>query len=304
MTLRCLFVDFNAFFASVEQFDRPQLRGRPIAVVPVMAETTCCIAASYEAKAFDIRTGTAVGEALARCPELTLVLARPARYVEIHHQAMAAIADCIPHGEPESIDEVPCWLLGRERERANAEAIAQRIKRTLHERFDGAIRCSIGIAPNKFLAKTASDMQKPDGLTVIELADLPHALHRLELRDLCGIGPSIEHRLRGVGIRTVEQLSRPPPASSSASPGAAWRAIASGCSCAVTRSPLPAATASVRSATRTCSARNSAATRAHARWHSSCSPKRRCACAVRATARAASRSGCGCSGSNGGSSAI
>jgi DNA polymerase-4 len=206
MTLRCLFVDFNAFFASVEQLDRPQLRGRPIAVVPVMAETTCCIAASYEAKAFGIRTGTAVGEALARCPEITLVLVRPARYVEIHHQAMAAIADCIPHGEPESIDEVPCWLLGRERERANAEAIAQRIKRTLHERLDGAIRCSIGIAPNKFLAKTASDMQKPDGLTVIELADLPHALHRLELRDLCGIGPSIEHRLRGAGIRTVEQL--------------------------------------------------------------------------------------------------
>lgn len=209
MTLRCLFVDFNSFFASVEQQDQPELRCRPVGVVPVMAATTCCIAASVEAKQYGIGTGTPVWEALQTFPGIALVQARPARYIEVHHRLMAAIADCIPHDTPASIDEVPCWLLGRERQRENAEAIAGRIKQRITAEFDW-IRCSIGIAPNRFLAKTASDMRKPDGLTVIEQADLPHALHELELRDLCGIGPSMERRLRAAGIQTVAQLCASP----------------------------------------------------------------------------------------------
>lgn len=212
MTLHCLFVDFNSYFASVEQYDEPRLRGRPIGVVPVMAATTCCIAASSEAKACGVKTGTAVWQALDLCPDIMFVEARPARYVELHHALMAAIADCIPHDKPDSIDEVPCWLIGRERQRGNAEAIARNIKRTLLDRFGPSLRCSIGIAPNKFLAKTASDMVKPDGLTVIERQDLPHALHALELRELCGIGSSMEHRLRTAGIQTVEQLCAAPRA--------------------------------------------------------------------------------------------
>ncbi|PNS09062.1 DNA polymerase Y family protein [Solilutibacter silvestris] len=209
MTLRCLFVDFNSYFASVEQEDEPTLRGRPIAVAPVMTESTCCIAASIEAKTFGIRTGTPVWEARERCPELLVVPARPARYLQAHTQLMAAIADCVPHGTPESIDEVPCWLIGRECQRDNAIAIAHSIKRRIASEF-AAIRCSIGIAPNKFLAKTASDMQKPDGLVVLERHDLPHALHALELRDLCGIGASMEARLRAAGIDSVEELCASP----------------------------------------------------------------------------------------------
>lgn len=209
MTLRCLFVDFNAYFASVEQEDDPGLRGRPVAVAPVMAATTCCIAASYEAKAFGIRTGTPIWEAMEKCPDIAVVPARPARYVALHRQLMAAIEDCIPHGVPESIDEVPCWLMGRERRREDAIAIAMSIKRRIADEFE-AIRCSIGIAPNKFLAKTASDMHKPDGLTVLEQADLPHALHRLELRELCGIGPSMHARLLAAGIDSVQALCAAP----------------------------------------------------------------------------------------------
>ena len=207
MTLRCLFVDFDSYFASVEQYDDPRLRGRPVGVVPVMADSTCCLAASYEAKAVGVKTGTGVREAREKCPEIRLVLARPARYIELHHQLMRAIEDCIPHAKPLSVDEVPCYLIGRERKRENAVAIAHSIKqRLLDLGFSPAINCSIGIAPNRFLAKTASDMDKPNGLTVIEPGDLPHKLHALELRDFCGIGPSMEARLHAAGIRTAEQL--------------------------------------------------------------------------------------------------
>ncbi len=207
MTLRCLFVDFDSYFASVEQYDRPELRGRPVGVVPVEAETTCCLAASYEAKAHDVKTGTSVRQARERCPDITLLLARPARYIEIHKRLMDAIEDCIPHGKPMSIDEVPCTLIGAERQRDNAKAIALRIKQRLIDlQLSPAINCSIGIAPNRFLAKTASDMDKPNGLTIIEQTDLPQALHRLALRDFCGIGPSMEKRLNAAGIFTAEQL--------------------------------------------------------------------------------------------------
>ena len=205
MTLRCLYVDFNSFFASVEQEDRPELRGTPIGVVPVLSMTTCCIAASIEAKEHGIRTGTSVAEAKEKYADIALIEARPERYIEVHHRLMAAIQDCIPHDKAASIDEVPCWLIGRERQRDNAIEIAQRIKRRIAGEFDW-IKCSIGIAPNQFLAKTASDMRKPDGLTVLEPSDLPHKLHELELRDLCGIGPSMERRLRRAGIDSVEQL--------------------------------------------------------------------------------------------------
>jgi DNA polymerase-4 len=207
MTLRCLFVDFDSYFASVEQYDDPNLRGRPVGVVPVMADSTCCLAASYEAKAVGVKTGTGVREAREKCPGIQLVLARPARYVELHHRLMDAIQDCVPHAKPLSVDEVPCYLIGRERNRENAETIARSIKqRLLDLGFSPAINCSIGIAPNRFLAKTASDMDKPNGLTIIEPDDLPHALHRLALRDFCGIGPSMEARLHAAGINTVEQL--------------------------------------------------------------------------------------------------
>lgn len=207
MTLRCLFIDFDSFFASVEQHDAPHLRGRPVAVIPVASDTTCCIAASKEAKLQGVKTGTGVREAAERIPDIVFQLARPARYVQIHHQFLDAIQQCLPHGTAGSIDEVPCWLIGRERQRDNAIGIAKSIKQKLVDVGIGpSMTCSIGIAPNKFLAKTASDMNKPDGLTVIEQTDLPGALHALQLRDLCGIGPSMEQRLRNAGIQTVRQL--------------------------------------------------------------------------------------------------
>lgn len=208
MSLRSLFVDFNSYFASVEQHEAPALRGRPVGVAPVDAETTSLIAASYEAKAFGVGTGTLVRDARRLCPGIAIRIARPARYVAWHKTLHDAIERAIPVAHVGSIDEMACELVGSQRRREVAEQVARQVKAEIARAAPGgAIRCSIGIAPNDFLAKTASDMRKPDGLTVIEPADLPHALHGLALRELCGIGASMELRLNREGIFTVAQLA-------------------------------------------------------------------------------------------------
>src|SRR6266446_5973668 len=106
MALRSLYVDLNSYFASVEQQLRPELRGQPVGVVPVMADTTCCIAASYEAKKFGIKTGTLVSEAKERCPDIQLVEARPPTYVEFHHRLVEVVESCTPVDKVYSIDEM------------------------------------------------------------------------------------------------------------------------------------------------------------------------------------------------------
>jgi len=203
-------VDFNSYFASVEQQEQPALRGRPVAVVPVMTDSTCCIAASYEAKRFGVKTGTNVGEARRKCPGLVVVEARPPLYIEYHHKLIAAVDACLPVTQVLSIDEMVCALRGPWREPATALQTARAIKARIAATVGEQMRSSIGIAPNRFLAKTASDMQKPDGLVLIDEPDLPDCLFRLELRDFCGIGASREACLRRCGIDTVEQLCRAP----------------------------------------------------------------------------------------------
>jgi DNA polymerase-4 len=212
MALRSLFVDFNSYFASVEQQEQPALRGRPVAVLPVMTDSTCCIAASYEAKRFGVKTGTNAGEARKKCPGLILIEARPSLYVEYHHRLIAAVDACLPVTQVRSIDEMSCALRGPWRERETALRLAREIKARIAATVGECLSSSIGLAPNVFLAKTASDMQKPDGLVVIDEGDLPEVLFRLELRDFCGIGASRETRLRACGITTVEQLCRAPKA--------------------------------------------------------------------------------------------
>ncbi len=204
--LRCLYVDFNSYFASVEQQLQPQLRGRPVGVLPVMAETTCCIAASYEAKAFGVKTGTPVYEARQRCPGIVFVEARPPVYVEMHHRLVATVESCTPVGQVLSIDEMACPLTGSDQQRPKALALANQIKQTIATQVGAYLRSSIGIAPNTFLAKIASNMQKPDGCTVIEHGELPARLYPLKLRDIHGVGRAMESRLSRYGIATVAQL--------------------------------------------------------------------------------------------------
>jgi len=201
-----LFLDLNSYFASVEQEARPELRGQPVGVVPMVTDNTVCIAASYEAKAYGVRTGTGVKDAKRLCPAIQLVEARHELYVQYHHRIVEVVETCIPVTIVASIDEMACQLMGRERPVCNALQLAAKIKRTIRERVGSTLRCSIGLAPNRFLAKVGSDMQKPDGLTVIRLSQLPANLYSLKPAALPGIGPRMNRRLEQRGIFTMEQL--------------------------------------------------------------------------------------------------
>jgi DNA polymerase-4 len=201
-----LFVDLNSYFASVEQQVRPELRGKPIGIVPMMADTTCCIAASYEAKAFGVKTGTIVGDAKKMCPGLVLVEARHEIYVEFHHRIVEAVESCLPVTAVLSIDEMACRLMGRERPLLEAMELGRQVKARILERVGPLMRSSVGLATNRYLAKVASDMEKPDGLVALPLDLLPEALRQLTPRDLPGIGAKTEKRLNERGINSMEQI--------------------------------------------------------------------------------------------------
>lgn len=220
--LRWLYVDFNSYFASVEQQLNPDLRGRPVAVIPVETDNTCAIAASYEAKAFGVKTGTPIYEARKMCPGLICVLARHEHYTEFHHRLIAEIDRHIPVTAVCSIDEMACRLMKNEQAPERGKTIALAIKEGIARNVGAYVRCSIGLAPSKYLAKVATDLQKPDGLTVLMPEDLPERLYALALRDLPGIGRNMERRLNRAGIYDLRALMGLPPKHLRAVWGSLW----------------------------------------------------------------------------------
>ena len=209
--LRWLYVDFNSYFASVEQQLNPSLRGKPIAVIPVETDSTCAIAASYEAKAFGVKTGTPIYEAKKMCPGLICVLAGHEHYVDFHERILDEIDHHIPVTTVCSIDEMACSLMKNERSPERVTAIAKSIKAGIAKNVGEYVRCSIGVAPSKYLAKIATDMQKPDGLTILMPEDIPRRLLELKLRDLVGIGHNIEQRINKAGIYDMAALLKLQP---------------------------------------------------------------------------------------------
>lgn len=204
--LRWLFIDLNAFFASVEQQMNPDWRGRPVIVRPAASEYTGAIAASYESRPFGIRTGTRVSEARRLCPDLIVAEARPDLYVDIHKQIMAEIDRHVPVWKVGSIDEAACELIGSERQEANAVALARRIQAGILENVGECLRSSIGLAPSRFLAKTACGMKKPDGLTILRANELPGPLLDLPLSKYPGIGSQMRARLAAAGVVDTASL--------------------------------------------------------------------------------------------------
>ena len=206
-----LFLDINAFFASCEQQETPALRGKPVIVVQTLTDSAVAIAASYAAKAFGIKTGTIVREARRLCPGVIPVRANHRLYTEYHDRILKAVDTCLPVEKVMSIDEMACRLMGTERQVPVARELALKVKHALREQVGACLTCSIGLAPNVFLGKVGSDLQKPDGLVVITHGNLPEVLLGLELQEIYGIGERMEQRLHRAGIFTVAELWRATP---------------------------------------------------------------------------------------------
>ena len=185
---------------------RPDLRGKPTAVVTVDADSTVCIAASYEAKAFGVSTGTALGEARKKCPDLNVVVARHEIYVDYHKRIIQAVEqNCLHISKIISIDEMECRLGGRDKQISNAQELARQVKQAIYS-VGEMLHCSVGLAPNRFLAKIASNLQKPDGLVTLTSSQLPEVLYSLNATRPAGNWPRMEQRLLKQGIQTMEQL--------------------------------------------------------------------------------------------------
>lgn len=204
--LRWLYVDLNSYFAAVEQQLDPALRGKPVIVAPVGSDTTVAIAASVEAKRYGIFTGTPVYEAKRLCRDLLIAPARHEEYVRFHDAIVREVERHVPVHSVCSIDEVACRLLDNENDEGRAVAIAAAIKRGIRENVGECLTSSVGIAPNRLLAKLASDMVKPDGLTILRGEDLPERLFELPLRAIAGVGAKMEKRLAREGINDIAQL--------------------------------------------------------------------------------------------------
>jgi DNA polymerase IV len=210
-TVQWLFLDLNAFFASCEQQEAPALRGKPVVVVQTMTESACAIAASYPAKRLGITTGTLLREARRICGDVISVQANHALYTDYHERVLKAVDTCLPVEKVHSIDEMACRLTGTERQVPAARELALKVKQALREQVGECLTCSIGLAPNVFLGKVGSDLQKPDGLVVITPDNLPDILLRLELQEIYGIGARMEERLKRAGISTVAELWQATP---------------------------------------------------------------------------------------------
>ena len=200
---RRLFIDFDSFYASVEQQDNEEYRNKPVIVVPCISDYTCAIAASYQAKRLGVKTGTRVSVAKEKIQGLIVCEARPKRYVEIHNQILEVLSRHFSKIQVLSIDEMSCCI--NEEDDFDCEIIAGLLKLDLMDTIGETITCSIGVAKNVFLAKIAADMNKPNGFTYFG-KDTENKIKQLELTDLPGIAERMEARLNKSHIKTVEDL--------------------------------------------------------------------------------------------------
>lgn len=197
-------IDLNSCFATVEQQARPMLRGRPVAIANRRTEHTSIVTASYEAKALGIGLGMKVRDALKLAPDLVVLESDPPKYRYVYHKLMDIMKRYSAHITMKSIDEgvIDFYQTTEEVRRRNSVDIGHEIKQALYSEVGCVMNCNVGIAPNRFLAKTAAGLHKPNGLDVITHANLRETLATLKLRDLTGIASHNEARLNAVGIYT------------------------------------------------------------------------------------------------------
>ncbi|MEM9733837.1 MAG: type VI secretion protein ImpB [Pseudomonadota bacterium] len=199
-----LYLDFDSFFATAEQHFNPALREQPVGVIPLDSPHTGCIAVSREAKARGVKFGDRIEDGRKKVPDMVFVVARPDAYVRLHNRILEVVETCLPIAEVRSIDELVCTLLPSEARQA--EDIARRIKQALAREFSPVLTCSIGIAKSELLAKIAAEMQKPNGLVPLPMADVAQRLHNLKLKDIPGVSTGIEKRLAKAGVHDFAGL--------------------------------------------------------------------------------------------------
>lgn len=197
-------IDLNSCFATVEQQARPRLRGRPVAIINRRTEHTMIITASYEAKACGVKLGMRVRDALKLCPDLIWLESDPPKYRYVYHKLMDIMNDYSAHVRMKSIDEgvIDFGETSQAIARRNIVDIGYEIKQRLRDEVGSAMRCNVGISTNRFLAKTAAGLHKPDGLDVLTSHNIRDVFGGLELEDLTGIAHRNHARLDAVGITT------------------------------------------------------------------------------------------------------
>jgi DNA polymerase-4 len=196
----------DAFYASVEQRDRPELRGRPVVVGADPRGRGVVSAASYEARRFGIHSAMPIGRAYRLCPAAAFLPVDMDKYARESGRIMRILAEFTPLVEPLSLDEAFLDVTGSQVLHGPGVEIARRIKARI--RAEAGLTASAGVAPNKFLAKIASDLEKPDGLVEVPAGREAAFLRDLPLRRLWGVGPSAERELAALGARTIGDLVR------------------------------------------------------------------------------------------------
>jgi DNA polymerase-4 len=201
---RIVHLDMDAFYASVEQRDDPALRGKPVAVGGRPQSRGVVAAASYEARAFGVRSALPMARAVRLCPELVIVHPDFERYRRVSNQVMDILRSCTPLVEPLSLDEAYLDVTENLWREQFGTTVAKRLKQLIFD--ETRLTASAGVAPNKFLAKIASGYRKPDGLTVISPERVESFLQELPVEALWGVGPVTARKLRAVGVEKLVQL--------------------------------------------------------------------------------------------------
>ena len=202
-----ILVDMNAFFASVEQFDNPSWRGRPVAITNGQ-QGTCIITCSYEARAYGVKTGMRLKEARTKCPDLIQCPARPERYAAISSNIMSALQDVTPDVEVFSVDEAFLDVTRCQKLLGSPEDIAKLVKQTVFNA--SGLLCSVGISGDKTTAKYAAKQNKPNGLTVVPPWQAEEYLKNVPVTDICGIAKGIGRFLNERNVYVCGDMARLP----------------------------------------------------------------------------------------------
>ena len=199
-----LHLDMDAFFASVEQLDNPELVGKPVIIGG--AERGVVSTASYEARQFGVHSAMPMFEAKRRCPHAFFLQGRMSRYAEKSREIMAILRDFSPLVEQASVDEAYLDATGLEHVFGSVEAMARQLQKSVQSQ--SGLTCSVGLAPVKFLAKIASDMRKPAGLTILPHQEVPAFLRSLRVEKIPGVGPGLRKELELLGVRMAADVER------------------------------------------------------------------------------------------------